>query len=255
MSAAAVTSNGTAGHNGAGSGAGAGGQHLPTFLRLALMVRPWWKGVILNLIAALCNQASGVVLGVIGALLVARVAAGAKPSDLTPYIIALFGFVLAKATFTWLDMWLAHNLAYGMLSWLRSSSYNALEPLAPAYTLKRRGGDVVSMATSDVETIELFFAHTLIPAIVMLLVPTSLLIVLAFVAPPLALVLLPFIIGVAALPLLGRRWADPIATEVRGMHGLVNAHLVDSIQGMRELVSFGRGPARVQEVEEHSRSL
>jgi ABC-type multidrug transport system fused ATPase/permease subunit len=142
-----------------------------------------------------------------------------------------------------------------MLSWLRSSSYNALEPLAPAYTLKRRSGDVVSMATADIETIETFFAHTLVPAIVMLVVPTALLIALFVVAPPLALVLLPFILLVAILPLAGRRWADPLSTEVRGLHGLVNAHLVDSIQGMREVVAFGRGEARAREVEERSARL
>jgi len=224
----------------------------PTFLRLTLMVRPWWHGVILNLIAALANQGAGIALGVTGALIVARVATGATTAELTPYLLALGILTLGKAVLAWLDMWLAHNLAYGMLSWLRSSSYNALEPLAPAYTLKRRSGDVVSMATSDIETIELFFAHTLVPAMVMLVVPTALLVGLFVMAPPLALVLLPFIFMVAILPLMGRRWADPRATEVRGLQGLVNAHLVDSIQGMRELVSFGRGESRAKEVRERS---
>src|SRR5215831_6077725 len=222
--------------------------HLPTFVRLALLVRPWWRGVVLNLTAALLNQSSGIALGVTSALLVARVATGMRADELPPYLIALAVLTIAKATFTWMDMWFAHNVAYGMLAWLRSSAYNALEPLAPAYTLKRRSGDVVSMATADIETIELFFAHTLVPLMVMLLVPTALLIGLAVVAWPLAVVLLPFIVLVASLPLLGRRWVDPVAAEVRGEHGRVNAHLVDSIQGLRELIAFGRGAARAEEV-------
>src|SRR5262249_39606545 len=144
---------------------------LPTFVRLALLVRPWWRGVVLNLTAALLNQGAGITLAVVSALLVARVATGAQAKALLPYLVGLAGLTIAKAAFTWLDMWLAHNVAYGMLAWLRSSAYNALEPLAPAYTLKRRSGDVVSMATADIETIELFFAHTLVPLMVMLLVP------------------------------------------------------------------------------------
>jgi ABC-type multidrug transport system fused ATPase/permease subunit len=128
-------------------------------------------------------------------------------------------------------MWLAHNVAYGMLTWLRSSAYNALEPLAPAHTLKRRSGDIVSMATADIETIELFFAHTLVPLMVMILVPTALLMGLATVAWPLGLVLLPFLVLVASLPLLGRRRVDPVAAKVRREQGRVNAHLVDSIAG------------------------
>src|SRR5262245_30024605 len=97
---------------------------LPTFLRLALLVRPWWRGVVLNLTAALLNQGSGIALGVVSALLVARVATGARANELLLYLVGLAGLVVAKATFTWLDMWFAHNVAYGMLAWLRSSAYN-----------------------------------------------------------------------------------------------------------------------------------
>ncbi|HEY7489584.1 MAG TPA: ABC transporter transmembrane domain-containing protein, partial [Candidatus Tectomicrobia bacterium] len=228
---------------------------LPTFVRLALLVRPWWRGVALNLTAALLNQGSGIALAVVSALLVARVATGVPAAVLPPYLAALAGLVVARAALTWLDMWLAHNVAYGMLAWLRSSAYNALEPLAPAYTLKRRSGDVVSMATADIETIELFFAHTLVPLMVMLLVPMALLIGLAVVAWPLAVVLLPFLVLVASLPLLGRHRVEPLAAEVRHEHGRVNAHLVDSIQGLRELLAFGRGPARAAEVTAGSERL
>ena len=221
---------------------------LPTFVRLALLVRPWWRGVTLNLTAALLNQGCGIALAVVSALLVARVATGIRADELPPYLAALAVLTIAKAAFTWLDMWLAHNVAYGMLAWLRSSAYNALEPLAPAYTLKRRSGDIVSMATADIETIELFFAHTLVPLMVMILVPTALLMGLATVAWPLAVVLLPFLVLVASLPLLGRRRVDPVAAEVRREQGRVNAHLVDSIQGLRELIAFGRGDTRAAEV-------
>src|SRR5262247_1993142 len=228
---------------------------LPTFVRLALLVRPWWRGVVLNLTAALLNQGSGIALGVVSALLVARVATGAQANALLSYLIALAGLTIAKAAFTWLDMWLAHNIAYGMLAWLRSSAYNALEPLAPAYTLKRRSGDVVSMATADIETIELFFAHTLVPLMVMILVPTALLMGLAAVAWPLAVVLLPFLVLVASLPLLGRHRVDPVAAAVRREQGEVNAHLVDGIQGLRELIAFGRGDTRTAEVTAGSKRL
>jgi ATP-binding cassette, subfamily C, bacterial CydC len=228
---------------------------LPTFMRLALLVRPWWRGVTLNLTVALLNQGCGIALAVVSALLVARVATGVRADELPPYLAALAGLTVAKAAFTWLDMWFAHNVAYGMLAWLRSSAYNALEPLAPAYTLKRRSGDIVSMATADIETVELFFAHTLVPLMVMILVPTALLMGLAAVSWPLAVVLLPFLVLVASLPLLGHRRVDPVAAEVRREQGRVNAHLADSIQGLRELIAFDRGDARAAEVTAGSERL
>src|SRR4029434_7819874 len=115
---------------------------LPTFVRLALLVRPWWRGVVLNLTAALLNQGSGIAFGVASALLVARVATGMRADELPPYLIALSVLTVAMAPCPCVYMCSAHTVAYGMLAWLRSSAYNALEPLAPAYTLKRRSGDV-----------------------------------------------------------------------------------------------------------------
>src|SRR5438105_7473276 len=181
----------------------------PTFVRLTLLVRPWWRGVVTTLTASMLNQGTGIALSIVGALLVGRVARGARADELTPFLFLLAFFTLGKAAFTWLEMWLAHRLANGLLAWLRGSAYTALEPLAPAYTLKRRGGDIVLMVTADIEAIELFFAHTLVPLIVAIVVPLAVLIALAFIAPPLALVLLPFILIVAGLPLLGRRWSGP----------------------------------------------
>ena len=55
----------------------------------------------------------------------------------------------------------------------------ALDPLAPAYLLRRRTGDLVSAVTGDVETVEFFFAHTIAPAFVAVLVPGGVLIALA----------------------------------------------------------------------------
>src|SRR5712691_9281601 len=89
---------------------------LPTFVRLALLVHPWWQGVVLNLTAALLNQGAGIALGVASALLVSHVATGMRADELPPYLVALAGLTVTKATFTWLDMWFAHNVAYGMLA-------------------------------------------------------------------------------------------------------------------------------------------
>src|SRR5262249_55660905 len=99
------------GHRRAGAPHTLPSSRLPTFVRLALLVRPWWRGVVLNLTAALLNQGAGIALAVVSALLVARVATGAQTNALLPYLIALAGLTVAKAAFTWLDMWLPHNVA------------------------------------------------------------------------------------------------------------------------------------------------
>ncbi len=67
--------------------------------------------------------------------------------------------------------WMAHDMAYRLLAEMRIALFAKLDALAPAYLLRRRSGDLVGLATQDVETIEYFFAHTVAPAIVAVLVP------------------------------------------------------------------------------------
>ena len=73
--------------------------------------------------------------------------------------------VALSALLTWAETWFAHDLAYMLLAEMRIDAYNTIEPLAPAYLVRRRSGDLVSIAGGDVETIELFFAHTITPGI------------------------------------------------------------------------------------------
>jgi len=108
---------------------------------------------------------------------------------------------------------------------------------APAYLLRRRSGDLVGLATQDVETIEYFYAHTVAPAVVAILVPGAVLVALAIAAWPVALALLPscstprWCRARASPHRLARR---PVARGARRPH----AHVGDTIQGLSELVAF-----------------
>jgi ATP-binding cassette subfamily C protein CydCD len=221
--------------------------------RLMLLVRPWWGQQALVLALGLAHAAAVVGLGVIGALLVRQVAATGM--DLGPWLWALGLLVPLSAALGWAESWRAHDLAYRLLADMRVKLYQTLDPLAPGYLLRRRSGDLVSAVTSDIETVESFFAHTIAPAFVAVLVPGSVLLVLAILAWPLAIALLPFLILVGLSPVVGQRAAERLGAETREQLGHLNAHMVDSIQGLRTIVAFGRGPARRAEIETRGRVL
>ena len=149
---------------------------------------------------------------------------------------------------SWADCWLPHDLAYQLLAEMRIDFYNTLDPLAPAYLARRRSGDLVSIAGADVETVELFFAHTITPAFIAVVVPAGILMVLGAVGWPLMLALAPFLVLLASSPFLARKRSDRLGGAVRRDLGHLNAHLVDSIQGMREVVSFGHEKHQVAAV-------
>ncbi|MBU16608.1 MAG: thiol reductant ABC exporter subunit CydC [Chloroflexi bacterium] len=161
-------------------------------------------------------------------------------------------FVPLAAFFTWAESWVAHDLAYRLLAEMRVDVYNKLDPLTPAYMVRRRSGDLVSIVGGDVELVEFFFAHTITPTFVAVLVPAGVLATLAFVAWPIALVLSPFLVAVAISPFMAQKRSEGLGEELRSQLGDVHAHMVDSIQGMREISAFGQGPARTAEMVDNS---
>jgi len=204
-------------------------------------IRPWRGKMALTVLFGIGRVVAFIGVGVLGALLIAALREGAPTLGLA---LALLVAAPVAGGLHWLESWLAHDMAYRLLAEMRIGLFAKLDALGPAYLLRRRAGDLVSLATTDVETVEYFYAHTVAPAVVALLVPTTVLLVLAVVAWPLALVLLPFL-GFAALsPLRGRSRIDGLGAEARGALGGLGAHVTETIQGLGDLLAFRAVPAR-----------
>jgi ATP-binding cassette subfamily C protein CydCD len=220
--------------------------------RLLKLVRPWWWEAAATVLVGLLHSGTTVLLAVVGALLVGRVAAGGAIGPLIGVVLAL---VPIAAVCSWLDVWIAHDLAFRLLAEMRIALYNLLDRLAPAYLYRRRSGDLVSAATGDIELIELFYAHTISPALQALLVPGGVLLALAWLAPPLALVLLPFLVAVALTPRLAGERMERLGAALRAHTGEMNAHMVDSVQGLRVIAAFNYGPFRLAQIDANGRWL
>jgi ATP-binding cassette subfamily C protein CydCD len=102
----------------------------------------------------------------------------------------------------------------------------------------RRTGDLLGVATHDIELIEYFFAHTITPGLVAVLVPAVVLATLAAFGWTMALAVLPFLAYAALSPVLGRGRIDRLSVRAREASGELNAHTVDSVQGLAEIVAF-----------------
>ena len=213
--------------------------------RLLSLVKPWWTQLGLTFFLGLGHHGSIIGLAVISALLVGQVITG---GGLTLLLVLLGVFVPLVAFFTWAESWRSHDLAYRLLAEMRLDLYTKLDPLAPAYLVRRRSGDLVSVVGSDLETLEFFFGHTITPIVVAALIPAAVLAALLVIAWPLALVLAPFLLAVALSPFFAQKRSERLGDEVRGQIGDLHAYVVASIQGMREILAFGRGKSRTGEM-------
>jgi len=208
----------------------------PETIRTLLgFVGPWRGQIGVTVLCGIGRVVAFIGVGVWGALLLGAVRAHAPIMTL---VLALLLTAPLAGLLHWLESWLAHAMAYQLLAQMRIDLFRKLDALAPAYLLRRRSGDLVALATQDVETVEYFFAHTIAPSIVAGLVPAGVLLVLAWTCWPLAVVLAPFLFYAGALPVLGRRRIDTLGSQARAALGALGAFAAETIQGLAELAAF-----------------
>ncbi len=176
-----------------------------------------------------------IAISVLGALILRALVRG---EDYTSLAIALCVVAPLAGLLHWLESWLAHDFAYRLLAEMRLALYRKLDQLAPAYLLRRRSGDLVATATQDIETIEYFFAHTVAPAFVAVLVPLVALLWLGSASWLVAAVFLPVLLVAAVHPFRARARIDDLGREARAMMGELNAVTVDTVQGLGEVLAF-----------------
>jgi ATP-binding cassette, subfamily B, bacterial len=218
---------------------------------LARLVRGYRARLVATFVLGVARVAALVAVGVLSALIVRAVKHGDPFGAL---LIALAVAAPLAGLLHWLESWLAHDMAYRLLSEMRLALFRKLDALSPAYLTRRRSGDLVAVATHDVELIEYFFAHTVTPVFVAVLVPLAVLATLVAFGWGLGAALLPFL-GYAALsPLWRRARIDRLGSRAREVSGDLHAHTVDSIQGIAEIVAFQRESARGEELAARARA-
>jgi ATP-binding cassette subfamily C protein CydCD len=206
-----------------------------TIVTLADFIRPWWKQLTVTVLLGIARVAAFIGVSVLGALVIASVKGGTWPQSL---VIGLLAVAPMAGLLHWAESWLAHDMAYRLLAQMRIELFAKLEALAPAFLLERRSGDLLALSTQDVETVEYFFAHTVAPAFVAVLVPCAVLATLGATAWPLALALLPFLAYAGISPWLGRGRIDRMGSEARDALAQLGAHVTETIQGLSELIAF-----------------
>lgn len=157
---------------------------------------------------------------------------------------------LVKGVCRYLEQLAGHYVAFHALALLRIFFYDRLAPQAPAAVEGRRTGDLLSRVTKDVDRVEVFFAHTLAPATTAVVVPILTLGYLAVaVSPVVALVLAPFLLAVGVLvPWCGRATTARSSAALRATREDIAQHVTDTVQGVREVLSFNHEDARQREL-------
>jgi ATP-binding cassette subfamily C protein CydCD len=211
---------------------------------LMRLIVPWKGKLTLTFLFGVLRVVGFIGVGVLSALVILALKTG---QPFGGYLWGLAAVAPLAGVLHWLESWMAHDMAFRLLAEMRIDFFRKLDQLAPAYLVRRRTGDLMGVATQDIELIEYFFAHTIAPACLAILAPGVVLLVLGWHSAWLALTLAPFLLIVALSPLAMRHRVDELGSHAREAAGELSAHAVDTVQGLHEIIAFQHQRQRGEE--------
>lgn len=149
-----------------------------------------------------------------------------------------------------------HYIAFKLLALVRDRVFTALRRLAPAKLEGRDKGDLMALVTSDIELLEVFFAHTVSPVLIAVLFSAVMVAFIGSFSPWLGLVaLLAYVTVGAVVPVAASRAAGDAGAEVRAKAGALASYVLDGLRGIAEVVQYGRGEERLAGMAARTRGL
>lgn len=170
-------------------------------------------------------------------------------------IVMLVGSVL-RGLLRYCEQLSGHYIAFKILVILRDKIFTALRRLAPAKLEGKEKGNLISLITSDIELLEVFYAHTIAPITIAILTNSIISVVLFMINPWFGLLgaVFFFIVGFV-IPYVSSKLAKEAGVEYRNTFGESNSYILDSLRGLKEILLFNNGQKRLDNMNDQSHKL
>ncbi len=184
--------------------------------------------------------------------------AGNFGSMLTPGALAALLILLAvlRGVLHYGEQYCNHFIAFKLLAIIRHRVFAALRKLCPAKLEGRDKGNLISIITSDIELLEVFYAHTISPIAIAILTSLVMVIFVGTQYPAAGVIALAGYLVVGALiPLRNGKKGAIDGMEFRSSFGELNSFLLDSLRGLDETIQYDRGKERMEQIDARSKKL
>ncbi|HIW22245.1 MAG TPA: ABC transporter ATP-binding protein/permease [Candidatus Dorea intestinavium] len=219
-------------------------------------------GSLIGLIKPLLHiMTVAVVLGTIGYLCAIFITiVGAKSiflliekESVKNYLLLLVGIALLRGVLHYIEQYCNHLIAFKLLAIIRHKVFAVLRKLCPAKLEGKDKGNLISIITTDIELLEVFYAHTISP--IMIAFFTSLVMVIfmgriRIEAGLLALV--GYLVVGIVIPLINGKSGGNLGMSFRTKFGELNSFVLDSLRGLKETIQYNKGEERLAEIDSQS---
>lgn len=165
-------------------------------------------------------------------------------------------FALLRGILRYAEQACNHFIAFKLLALIRHKVFQALRRLCPAKLEGKDKGNLISVITSDIELLEVFYAHTISPVAIAILFSTILCLFIGSFHPVLGLIALMayFVVGVV-IPLVISKASGDDGIKFRTKSGNLSGFVLDSLRGLSETIQYGNGAKRLAQMNEQTEEL
>lgn len=235
-------------------------QSMPTLRLIARLLKevgPLRKYMIVACVCGTLGHLAATFLPVFG--IAAAFAAVGSPIwnlSVSTALTAMAVCALIRGGMRYAEQFMNHNVAFRLLALFRTKAFAALRRLAPAKLAGKGKGDLIALVTTDVELLEIFFAHTISPIVIAVVTTVVYTLALLTLSAPFAvtLVIAHLTVGVV-LPKLFASAVRDIGPELRKESAALDDEMLDDMRGIGEIIRFGQGSARLDSIARRTLSL
>ena len=211
------------------------------------------------LLAILCGVAGFCCANFLPVVAVRGALIAVDPSNsmpITPYCIVLAAMAVARGVLHYIEQRSNHYIAFKLLAHIRDLVFAALRRLAPAKLAGADRGALISTITSDVELLEVFYAHTISPIVIAVLMTAIMCVFLGGIHPALAVVALSAYVCVGVVvPVLTSRASGELGMASRDGAASLASYVLDGLRGLSQVLQFRAGGMRLAELDRRSEEL
>ena len=229
---------------------------LKIMLRLIKILKPLTPIMMITITFGVLGFLAATAVTTFGAVAIGNILGVEMGIGLSTTIKIIIGCAILRGGLRAIEQYSGHYIAFKILAILRDQVFKALRKLSPAKLETKEKGNLISVITSDIELLEVFYAHTIAPIAIAILTSSVTAGVLYSVNPYFGLIGIGFylIVGLV-IPVASSKYANQAGLEYRNEFGNTNSFLLDSLKGIKEVLLFGAGEERINTINENSEKL
>lgn len=229
---------------------------LTVMLRLIGLVKPLAGYMIIAILMGLAGHLCASFITIFGGYAILDVIGYDNRFSITFIFVSVILFALVRAGFRYAEQSCNHFIAFRLLAIIRDKVFKALRKLCPAKLEGRDRGNLISVITSDIELLEVFYAHTISPIAIAILYTIIMCIYIGSFHWILAIVALAaYIVTGVVIPLIISKVSGSDGMDFRTKSGELSSFVLDSLRGIQQIIQYGTGSKRLADMNKQTDEL